>query len=323
MNTQVDMSSDREIVISRVMNAPRELVFKAWSDPKHVNQWWGPNGFTNTFTKFELKTGGMWVYTMLGPDGVIYPNWIKFEEVILGEKLVYSHGAELNEPAHFHVTVTFQSEGTGKTKVTQKSVFPSKEARDYVVENFGALEGGKQHIAKMEAYAKKLEESRGVEPFIHTRTFDASMELMFQLWTDPEHMKHWSGPKGVTIKYSNIDFRPGGRNHYCMVTPDGNEMWGLQVYREIDRPRSFVYVNSFSNEKGEVTRPPFSDSWPLEMLTTISFIEKDGKTTVQIEWLPINCTDEEIKTFNAGRPGMHQGWGGSLDKLEEYIGTLR
>src|SRR5450631_188479 len=99
-------TSDREIVITRVFDAPRELVFKAWTDPKHLVHWWGPNGFTNTFHEVDIRPGGVWRFTMHGPDGVDYPNRIVFEEIVKPERIVYAHsGGEENDLAQFHVTV--------------------------------------------------------------------------------------------------------------------------------------------------------------------------------------------------------------------------
>ncbi|MGZ3788103.1 MAG: SRPBCC family protein [Bacteriovorax sp.] len=161
------------------------------------------------------------------------------------------------------------------------------------------------------------------KPFIISRTFDATGDLMWKMWTDPEHMKKWWGPKGTTIKYSKIDLRPGGTNHYCMISPDGQEMWGKQVYREITKPKRLVFENSFSNELGELTRHPLSPTWPLEMLTTITFMENNGKTTVTVEWIPMSANAEEIKTFDSGRGSMTQGWSGSFDVLEAYLSEMK
>ncbi len=149
-------TSDREIVTTRVFDAPRELVWKAWTDQKHVEIWWGPKGFTNTFKKFEVKRGGKWVFIMHGPDGVDYPNRIVFEEVVKPERLVYAHSGDTdNDPAQFHTTVTF-AEVKRKTQVTMRAVFPTAEQRDLVVTKYGAVEGAKQTLDRLEAHLKKM-----------------------------------------------------------------------------------------------------------------------------------------------------------------------
>ena len=155
--------------------------------------------------------------------------------------------------------------------------------------------------------------------FVISRVFDAPRELVWKAFTDPEHMKHWWGPKGFTVRAAKMDFRRGGSYHYCLRSPDGQDMWGKFVYREIAAPERLVFVNSFSDENGGLTRHPMSLTWPLEMLSTFTFTEQDGKTTFTIRWSPLNASDAELKTFEEGRKGMQQGWGGTLDQLEEYL----
>ena len=150
----VEATSDREIVISRVFDAPRELVFDAFTDSKHIGNWWGPAGFTTTTSEMSVKPGGKWVYIMHGPDGRDYPNWIKYIEIIRPEKLVYDHGGD-NDTIHFHVTITFAAQGK-QTAITMKSIFPTKAARDMVVEKYGAIEGGKQMLVRLAGHLASL-----------------------------------------------------------------------------------------------------------------------------------------------------------------------
>lgn len=173
-----------------------------------------------------------------------------------------------------------------------------------------------------EKRTKSSEDTSDREAFVISRTFNAPRDLVWKTWTEPEHIKHWWGPKGSTVRYAKMDFRLGGINHYCLVTSEGHEMWGKQIYREIMRPERLVFVNAFSDEKGGLTRHPLSPSWPLELLTTIIFREQQAKTTVTVEWRPINATEEERKTFDSSREGMKQGWSGSLDQLEQYLANI-
>ena len=96
-------------------------------------------------------------------------------------------------------------------------------------------------------------------------------------------------------------------------------MWGKFVYREIVVPERIVLVNSFSDEKGGLTRHPFSPTWPLEMLSTTTFTEQAGKTTMTLQWCPLSPTEAERKTFDTSHDGMRQGWTGTLDQLAEYL----
>src|SRR6266404_5691693 len=166
---------------------------------------------------------------------------------------------------------------------------------------------------------KEPMETQSEHEFVLTRVFDAPRKLIWKAFTDPEHMKHWWGPKGFTVRITKMDFRPGGTYHYCMRSPDGRDMWGKFVYREIVAPERIVFINSFSDEKGGLTRHPMSPTWPLEMLSTFTFAENDGKTTFTIKWAPHNATETERKTFDDGRKGMQQGWTGTLDQLADYL----
>ena len=146
-------TSDREIVMTRVFDAPRELVFKAWTDPEHVTQWWGPHGFTTTIHEMDVRPGGVWRFVMHGPDGVDYQNKVVYIEVVKPERLVYSHTGG----ATFQTTVTF-AEKSGKTTVTVQMLFPSAAEHDRVVRKFGAIEGLKQTLARLGDYLAKTGE---------------------------------------------------------------------------------------------------------------------------------------------------------------------
>ncbi len=162
-----------------------------------------------------------------------------------------------------------------------------------------------------------------IAEFVISRTFDVPRDVLWKAFTDPERMKLWWGPKGVKIIHSKMDFRPGGMYHYGMQTPQGEKMWGKFIYREIDPQNKMIFVNSFSDEKGGITRHPLNKNWPLQMLSTFIFEEHQGKTTLTIKWLPLNPTEQENKTFNEGREDMKQGWTGTLEQLEEYLKSTK
>jgi uncharacterized protein YndB with AHSA1/START domain len=160
------------------------------------------------------------------------------------------------------------------------------------------------------------------EPMLEiTRTFDAPRGLVWKAWTDPERMAQWWGPKGFTMLASKMDLRPGGVYHYGMQAPAGEEMWGTLTYRAIDPPERLVFVVSFSDKDGAVTRHPMSESWPLEVLNTLTFTEHDGKTTLTLSGGPINATEAERATYRDNMKSMQQGFKGTLDQLDEYLST--
>lgn len=160
--------------------------------------------------------------------------------------------------------------------------------------------------------------------FVISRVFDAPRALVWRAFTEAEMMQQWWGPKGVKILASKMDLRPGGIYHYGMQTPDGQVMWGRMVYREIAPPERIVFINSFSDEKGGLSRHPLAPQWPLEMLSIFTFEEQPGgKTKFTVHWTPHNATLEETTVFDAGRDSMNQGWGGTLEKLAAYLPTIK
>jgi uncharacterized protein YndB with AHSA1/START domain len=302
----------RAISATRLFDAPPDLVFEMWTDPKHLANWWGPRGFTITTHEFSFKPGGTWRFIMHGPDGRDYKNEIVFREIVRPKRIAYSH---VSTPP-FEAVATF-TDRNGKTEVTMKGVWETAELRDRVAKQFGAIEGMQQTMDRLgEAVAN-------ADAFIISRTFDAPRDLLWKAWTESDRMAKWFGPKGVTNIHSKNDLRPEGVYHYGMRTPDGNDIWGKWVYREIVEPRKLVFVTSFSDPKGGVTRHPMAPEWPLEMLSTITFDEKDGQTTVTVMWAPINASAAERKTFNTSHASMNGGWTGTFDTLESYVAEVQ
>ena len=156
--------------------------------------------------------------------------------------------------------------------------------------------------------------------FVIARLFDAPRQLVWQCFTDPQRMKAWWGPKGSTLVASNMDLRVGGIYHGAMRGPDGRVMWAKFVYREIVAPERLVWVHSFSDEAGGLTRHPLSPTWPLEILTTVTFEDApDGKTRLTLRWSPLHAKAEEQKTFDAAHDSMRGGWGGTFERLDAYL----
>jgi uncharacterized protein YndB with AHSA1/START domain len=151
-------NADREIYIAREFDAPRELLWEAMTNPRHVVNWWGPVGFTTTIEEMDFRVGGTWKHTMRGPDGAEYPNQSLFKEIVKPEKIVYSHGGHRKggPGVSFVSTWTFDELGKNKSRVSIRMIFPNTEKRDFVVKEFGAIEGGKQTLARLAEYAKKM-----------------------------------------------------------------------------------------------------------------------------------------------------------------------
>lgn len=156
--------------------------------------------------------------------------------------------------------------------------------------------------------------------FVISRVFDAPRDLVWKAWTEPERLLKWWGPRNFEILSADVDLRVGGIFLYHLRSPDGLEIWGKFVYREISPPEKLVYINSFSDPHGGTTRAPFFDGkWPLEILSTVTLSAVGKKTRVTVNWLPYSATEIERKTFEDGASSMQQGWGGTLDNLTDYL----
>ncbi|HYH06809.1 MAG TPA: SRPBCC family protein [Thermoanaerobaculia bacterium] len=304
-------AEDRLIIGSRTFDAPRELVFHAWSDAAHLARWWGPKGFTLTTSQFEFRPGGVWEFVMHGPDGRDYSNRIVYSAIDPPSRIAYSH----TTGPLFDAEATFE-ERDGRTTVTMRMTFPTAELRHHVVEEFGAIEGLHQTLGRL---ADLLAET---PVFELTRELDAPRDLVWAAWTDEQHLTNWWGPVGLKMQSLTNDFRPDGMMHFGMSSANGPMMWGRWIYREIVPPERLVFVSSFSDEQGGITRAPFAGDWPLEMLGIVTLTETAGRTTVRLRSLPLNASESERNTFHAGFASMRGGWGASLDQLAAYLGQV-
>ena len=152
-------TADREIVISRVINAPPELVFEAFSEVRHLSRWWGPEGFTTTTRAFEFRVGGEWEFVMHGPDGTDYQEWISWTEITPPGRIALLHGESRGDPNAFESVLTFQAAGVA-TRIEMRTLFPTKELRDEAAEKYHAVEGGQQTLANLAAYVGEMTRER-------------------------------------------------------------------------------------------------------------------------------------------------------------------
>lgn len=148
-------TADREIVISRVIDAPREVVFEAFTEVRHLSHWWGPEGFTTTTRAFEFRVGGEWNFTMHGPDGTDYPEWITWTAFTLPERIEFLHGEYRDDPNAFQSVISFTAEAEA-TRIEMRTVFPTTQARDEAVEKYHAIEGGQQTLSNLAAYVTEI-----------------------------------------------------------------------------------------------------------------------------------------------------------------------
>jgi uncharacterized protein YndB with AHSA1/START domain len=153
MENKKSNTNDREISISRTLNAPVALVWEVWTDPQHIVNWWGPNGFTNTINTMDIKPGGEWDLVMHGPDGTDYKNKSIFKEIVTNKKIVYEH---VSYPK-FIATIEFEEQGE-KTFISWHMLFETAEQFIQVVKTFKADEGLKQNLEKLGVYLAGLKQ---------------------------------------------------------------------------------------------------------------------------------------------------------------------
>jgi uncharacterized protein YndB with AHSA1/START domain len=313
--TQInDEVKNRTLGTTRIFNAPIETVWKVWSEVDHLNSWWGPRGFTQTTHKHEFKPNGSWSFIMHGPNGVDYPN-----EMVYG-KIDYLKSIEIHHTTQpkFTVTATFKAVDANRTQVVFANILDDQKVCDSV-KDF-AIVANQEHQMKFEAEVGKLTGAIVPNEFVLSREFKTDVNTMWKMWTEPSEMSRWYGPKEIKTGHSEMNFYRGGNYHFSMIAEDGLESWGKIYYVDILKNTRLIYVTTFSNSKGEITRHPMAPLIPAELLTTINFIELDNnRTKVETRWYPINALPEEIKMFNDFHESFKMGWTGSLDRLESIL----
>ena len=155
-SAELSWDIEREIVLTRVFDAPRELVFRAWTDKEQITKWFGPKGFSCSTHEIDIRVGGRWRFEMRGPDGKVYPNRMVFLEVKYPERLVFDHGSDKDDdPGKFRVTITFDEQSNKKTVVTMRQLHPTAEQRKAKI-GFGAVELGYQTLDKLAEHVAAL-----------------------------------------------------------------------------------------------------------------------------------------------------------------------
>ncbi len=162
-----------------------------------------------------------------------------------------------------------------------------------------------------------------VEPSILRREYNSPRQLVFEVWTQSDHLTNWMFPfEGCTCEYISADIKSGGSSLHKMTTPDGFEMWLLSKYEEVNPHEKLIFRQYMSNEEGEILSNPQMPNWPKEMRATITFKAAGDKTDMELIWEPIDPTPKEAKTFAESLIEHGNGWEGGLEQLASYFGTL-
>jgi uncharacterized protein YndB with AHSA1/START domain len=307
-----------QIITTRLIAAPRELVWKALTTPEHLKHFWGPDGFTNTFKTYDLKVGGQALFTMHGPDGTDWPNRFVFLAIDPPRLLRWDHDNGGEGPVdHKFVGELELTEEAGKTRIELRMTESSIAARDAVAQY--AVAGGQQNLDRLAAFVAPMANEKN--RFVIERSFPVSQARLFKACTDVNEMMQWYSPGGMTTIKAEQDLRPGGVYHYGLSSGQGHEMWGKVTYKEITPNSRLVYSQSFSDPQGGLTRHPMAPQWPLEIVTVMEFIPGgEMQTRLKISWIYAGVDDAEGETFRGAHEGMKGGWTGTLDALAAYLG---
>jgi len=302
---QITLPSDREILMTRIFDAPRELVFEAMTKPEHVKRWWGPCRMTAEVCEIDFRVGGKWRYLLHTPDGKKVEFTGVYREIVPPERIVSTEcyvEPGIGNP-QWQTTLTLEDLG-GKTKMTSRLLHPSKEQRDGHL-NSGMESGATETFDRLNeivtAQASMMERSIEI-----VRIFDAPRELVYQAWTDPEHMTQWWGPKVFTNHSCRLEVRPGGAWQIVMRSPDGTDYGCQGIYSEVTPPERLVFTNDAVDKDGKPL---------LKGFTTVTFEDHGGKTKLTLHTRAEGLVDYAPQMLK----GMDQGWSQSLDKLAAHV----
>jgi uncharacterized protein YndB with AHSA1/START domain len=298
----------KELVLTREFDAPRSIVFKAWIDPVQLQKWWAPKHFTNPVCEIDPRPGGSIQIEMQGPDGTRYPCGGTFHEIDEPNRLVFTTTGNFDgEPEpQLEVlnTVTFE-ESNGKTTVKLHAQV-LKATPSMVGALAGMDEGWSGSLDKLGQLVIGDTSDREIAT---TRLFDAPRDLVFDVFTNPEHLKHWWGPNGFTISTYEYDARPGGIWRLCMHGPDGRDYQNRVVFVDVERPYRLAFKHV-----------PDKDTEPVGHLTTATFeAYPGGKTflTFHMLFASAEVYENVAKKYGAVE-GMHQ----TLGRLADYLTSV-
>lgn len=306
----------KEVTFTRVFNAPRSLVFKVWTEAEHLAKWWGPHHFTSTILEFDARPGGAIRIDMRGPDGAIFAMGGNFEEIEEPYRLVLTTMAlhvETGTPYLKVVNTVAFTEQNGRTTMTlHAAVIEALPEASYALS--GMETGWTQSLERLNALLHNYLKNGSMHHNSFTtetadreitgsRIFNAPRELVFKMWTDPEHIVKWWGPTGFRNTIFEMDVRPGGKWRHMMHGPDGVDYKNESIYLEVVKPERLVYQH--------VSAPGF--------ISTVTFEDLGDKTKVNMHMLfeTAEIRDTTVKVFNA-----IQGLQETLQRLADQLAVV-
>jgi len=293
-----------EVTITRMIDAPADLVFKAWTDGEHLMRWYAPEGFGVARAEADARQGGAYSIVMQGPDGAEYPLWGTYTEFDPPTKLVMASTAAGPDgtPALDAITTVTLVDHDGKTEMTvhEKASALTPEAAPMLA---GMEVGLVQTLRKLDDVVTGVAE----RSIVLSRMVEAPRAQVFELWTSAEHLANWWGPNGFTLTTHEADIRPGGVWRFTMHGPDGTDYPNVIQYERVDVPELITFVHG--DDVGEM--PSF--------LGTITFDEFQGMTILTMRTV-FRSTDELQRQVE--KIGAIEGGNQTLDRLVGYAGEV-
>lgn len=305
--THAASTGDLDLVLSRVIGAPRALVWDAWTKPEHLPHWWGPQGMTTTVLEMDVRPGGALRTEMRDAQGNVYPTHSTFElldrprMLVLGD--TFPDGPD-GEPVRATCTVTFEEVGPRHTRLTVRWSHTTQASYDIHVA-MGFHGGWGETIDRLVLHlVPRFADTPKVVKLV--RRFDAPRDLVWQAWTDPRMLARWWAPQHFTAPHVTVDLRPGGAANLDMRGPDGTLYPCRALFRTVAPPERLVFWAVVPDAEGRAF---------LEDVTTVTFATQDGRTVVTVEAVVLQAMPEAAEAL----AGMEQGWSESLDKLAAVV----
>lgn len=293
-----------EVTVTRMIDAPADLVFRAWTEGEHLAKWYAPEGFGVARAESDAKQGGAFTIVMQGPDGAEYPVWGTYIEFDPPTKLVASSTAAGPDgtPALDSVTTVTLVDHGGKTEMTvhEKASALTPEAAPMLA---GMEVGLLQTLRKLDdVVTGAIDRS-----IVLSRMLEAPREQVFELWTSAEHLADWWGPNGSTTTTHEADIRPGGVWRFTMHGPDGTDYPNVLHYEDVDPPELITFVHG--DDVGEM--PPFRG--------TITFDDFQGMTILTMRSVFVSADELQRQVEKVG---AIEGGNQTLDRLVGYVGEV-
>lgn len=312
-----------ELLVTHRFNAPIDLVYRIYTDPKYIPEWWGPRDLITTVDKMEVKPGGIWRYIQRDKQNNTFAFHGVYHSLEPNKRIISTFEWE-GVPGHVIFVTTDFAEKDGITTIMQQDLFQSIEDRDGMIQT-GMEKGMREGDERFNELLERLRSTQPLgEKLAHqpsdegnitiTRIFNAPPERVWQEWTNPDLYMCWWGPKDYYAPFAQFDLHVGGRYLSSMRGPDGKDVWSTGVYKEIIEPRRIVMSDSFADEKGNIVPATYygmGNDFPDELEVEVTLEDIGGQTRLTLEHcgLPTGAILEQAR----------EGWNESLDKLSECL----